>query len=261
MVKSPTENKLEIYIEVSTVNAHMWRSVQFDLILQLSGSAKSSILSSSVIFDQQFSPKIQKRLLQSASYSPSSYQYLCILLIYNQTLQNQDLTLTLNPMNSGFSVFSSLPQSQIQLNLQSDNNLLINLYSDEYYSLAKTVHTFAQILGIVCFVMAIIGTLFGNMMISLETGFIFQMAYFSVLTAGPLNPMFYALSGLKYSIGYNMPLFNDSPLQESSFLKNIVGIGMYSSIVNNVNISLALVVLCLLIGGIIKLVSRLFIED
>lgn len=137
---------------------------------------------------------------------------------------------------------------------------MINFYSDEYYTLSKTVYVLSQVLGGVCLVMVVIGMIVGNMMVSLEIAFIVQLAYFSLLSAGPLNPMFYSLSGLKYSTGYNIPLFNDNPLYESTFLKNIVGIGMYSSIINNINLSLVIIVLCLIIGGILKIVSRFVIK-
>ncbi len=118
----------------------------------------------------------------------------------------------------------------------------------------------AEILGIATFVMVIAGFFVGNMMISLENAFFVQLSYFSLLYIGQLNPLFYALTGLKYSNGYNIPITHDNPLYESNFIKHVVGIGMYSAINDNVNISLCLILFFILIGGVIKLIATFIIQ-
>lgn len=73
--------------------------------------------------------------------------------------------------------------------------------------------------------------------------------------------MFYALSGLKFSSGYNIPLTIQKPLYEENNFKHNIGIGMFTNIRDNVNISLGLILLSLLIGGILRLLVRFVIKN
>ena len=61
-------------------------------------------------------------------------------------------------------------------------------------------------LGFCVFGLIIFGSFAGNMLVTMETAALFQLTYLSLLTIGELNPYFYALSGLKYSLGYNAVL-------------------------------------------------------
>lgn len=98
------------------------------------------------------------------------------------------------------------------------------------------------------------------MMITLEASFICQLTYFSLLEIGQLNPFWYALSGLKFSSGYNFPFSSQQPIHEEKDHSNFIGIGMFSSITDNINISLGLIVLTLLIGAIMKLLIKFAIK-
>lgn len=71
-----------------------------------------------------------------------------------------------------------------------------------------------MIIGLLTFLMIILGTFAGSMSIILEFSGIVQLSYFSLLEVGELNPLVHALSNLKYSSGYNFPFTFDDPVDD-----------------------------------------------
>ncbi len=103
-----------------------------------------------------------------------------------------------------------------------------------------------------------------QILISVETAFVFQFSYYSLITIGQLNPMFQGLAnGLKYSNGYDIIL---SPNRENNIRSDtpifLLGIGIESvHFSDNVNISLSFVVLCIVVGFVCKLIHKLKIKS
>ncbi len=116
----------------------------------------------------------------------------------------------------------------------------------------------SQVLGFGVFGLILLGVFAGNKLIPMELAAIFQFTYFMILTVGELNPNFYALSGLKYSSGYNFVL---TPLKPTTSQKIITGINFSASILNNFNVSLALIVLPIIIGCSLRIIAKTLIKN
>jgi hypothetical protein len=116
----------------------------------------------------------------------------------------------------------------------------------------------SQMLGFGVFGLILLGIFVGNKLIPMELAAIFQLTYFMILTVGELNPNFYALSGLKYSSGYNFVL---TPLKPTAPQRTITGINFSASILNNSNVSLALILFPIIIGCSLRILAKNLIEN
>lgn len=92
-----------------------------------------------------------------------------------------------------------------------------------------------------------------QILLSVETASVVQFTYFSLLGIEELNPLFIALAeGLKFSCGFDINL--NIREQENRIL---LGVGIQSTnILNNVNTSLILPVVFILVGAILLIIKK-----
>lgn len=138
---------------------------------------------------------------------------------------------------------------------------MIQFYTTEYYSLYSTVKITSMIVGVLMLVILMISVfsclLEGNnsrqILLSVETASVVQFTYFSLLGIEELNPLFIALAeGLKFSCGFDINL--NIREQENRIL---LGVGIQSTnILNNVNTSLILPVVFILVGAILLIIKK-----
>jgi hypothetical protein len=259
------ENKVQIYIKLPIVPVSGWSNIDFSKIVKLTGEALPGIKSTFVRFDRTFKPikdqsnqSNQTRRLQTEDFE--GLEYVFVEIEYNQTLEKKEMTLEIDPTASTLRVFSSIDKYQDSFKIVSENNQLLNYYDTASYRNANTLTKLSEIIGFVCFGLILFGLFVGNMMIPLETASIVQLSYFSLLWIGELNPFYLALTGLKYASGFNIALKYSNPSQDPSNLKQFIGVGLYSSMLDNCNVSLVLVLLCLLVGGALKLIVKFLIK-
>jgi hypothetical protein len=76
-----------------------------------------------------------------------------------------------------------------------------------------------------------------------------------------MNPYSTGLLGLAYSNGYNPNVQYSTPIKDPNNQYIFVGFKMYSSIINNFNLSLVLIFVCLLCGIVLKFIVKRCIKD
>lgn len=125
----------------------------------------------------------------------------------------------------------------------------------------STLGTIASVLTLVLLIIAILGFILDGkngkqMLITLETVFIGQLAYFSMYGIGELNLLFLRLApSMKFMTGFDLSL---SPPENNHSFRELLGLGITSvHFSDNVNVSLVLVMACMLVGGILLLLNRL----
>ncbi len=99
--------------------------------------------------------------------------------------------------------------------LKADDNQVIQFYDESYYQKVDQIGFLSMVIGLSCIVLMIIGLVSfcvdgrnsKQMLVAVETSFIVQLSYFSLLGVGAMNPMFLSMaSGLKYSAGFDVML-------------------------------------------------------
>jgi hypothetical protein len=97
--------------------------------------------------------------------------------------------------------------------LKADDNHVIQFYDESYYQKVDQIGFLSMVIGLSCIVLMVIGLVSfcvdgrnsKQMLVAVETSFIVQLAYFSFVGLGEINPMFLSMaSGLKYSAGYDL---------------------------------------------------------
>lgn len=141
----------------------------------------------------------------------------------------------------------------VQFSLTSDDDFLLQYFSPQYYENCSLVFVISIIISLMTMSMLAVAVISqfieGNnakkMIITIETVCIVQFAYFSLISIGPLNPMFVAMAeGLKYTSGYDMNLSDIKTKAKSLMAMNIQSANMEG----NVNISVVIPLVFLVVG-------------
>lgn len=232
----------------------------------------------------------QQRNLQQNTFDADLYEFIDLSATYkskkesdpfaviSQSLTYQQSKLVFNPaatqrkafkgpislLGSSGSGSASLVQSSVTFPLKTDDNQLIQSYTAQYYNSASMISvlgTIASVLALVLVIVAILGFILDGkngkqMLITLETVFIGQLAYFSMYGIGELNLLFLKLApSMKFMTGFDLSL---SPPENNHSFRELLGLGITSvHFSDNVNVSLVLVIACMLVGGILLLLNRL----
>ena len=232
--------------------------------------------------ESQLTNKNNNRILQqssSDSFDPSLYKFIELTIEYNNTsltsssydnnnnaitesLNHQPTSLKFSPSLSQLKVFALAQESSLTFPLYTDDNHMIQFYPPEYHTLYSTVKFVSMIVGGLMLIILLISVMSclveGNnsrqILLVVETSSVVQLTYFSLLGIGELNPLFIALAeGLKLACGFDINLSN----QQTSN-RVLLGVSIQStSILDNVNVSLVLPVIFILIGLIVLIVSKI----
>lgn len=118
---------------------------------------------------------------------------------YAQSLNDQTAQLSFQfPPSAPFDLLNA---TAVSVKLTTDNNLSLEVYSDDEYgsaAMVKTVATAASLLGLVMFLFGA----FAGKLIGIELIAVFQISFLSLTTLENLSPSFESLSALAYSCGF-----------------------------------------------------------
>jgi hypothetical protein len=131
---------------------------------------------------------------------------------YDKNIRDSDMGLTLDVQylktSLGLPYFTTTPDSEHVFQLASfqPQSKLGQFYTNEQYSQALFLNKVATAIGILSFLAFLIG-IFTKEVAGIEMAMLCQFAYISLFFfEGPLQLPFFALKGLSYSTGYNLPL-------------------------------------------------------
>jgi hypothetical protein len=135
-----------------------------------------------------------------------------ITFSYEKNIRESDMGLTLDVQylkaSLGLPYFATTPDSEhvFQLSSFQPQSKLGQFYTDEQYQQAIFLNKVATAIGILSFLAFLIG-IFTKEVAGLEMAMLCQFAYISLFFfEGSLQLPFFALKGLGYSTGYNLPL-------------------------------------------------------
>lgn len=135
--------------------------------------------------------------------------------------------------------------------LVSDNNLSLEVYSDDIYSNAKLLEYLAMGSSVLALVLFLFGY-FSGKLIGLECVTVFQLTFLSLLTFEDLSPSFGALSRLSYSCGYNLKV-------QSSTVKigrRFNPVNFSAPFLSNYNVTVTLFAVPLILSFVLYIVNR-----
>ena len=123
---------------------------------------------------------------------------------------NIDLFIDFTYLKSTLSLpnFVTTPDSDLTYHVASyrSQSMIGQFYTEEQYSQASMLHSVAQAVGIMSF-LAFVISIFTKEVVGLEMAMLCQFTYLSLFFyQGTLELPFFALKGLLYSTGYNLPL-------------------------------------------------------
>ncbi len=218
----------------------------------------------------KISSKNPLRLLQSTSDPFDHELYKCVEMEIAYTsdrpdslsLNHQSVVISLKPTLSDRTIFEGTPPSETPFELVSDDGTLIQYFSADFYQkygLIKTLSLLISILVLTILLMTFLAfCLDGNnsrqILLAVETAGIVQFTYFSLMGIGELNPLFVAMTeGLKFSCGFDLPLTKKETTEKVLL---VVGIDS-ASIIDNVNVSLGVVLVFLVVGSVLLLIAKI----
>lgn len=139
---------------------------------------------------------------------------------------------------------------------------MVQYYDDDYYQKVSHIYSLSVFVSLGCLVLLIVGLVSfcvdkrnsRQVMTALEVSFVVQLTYFSLLGVGKKNPLLRNLAaGLKLSSGYDIMMSQHG----SNIHSELLSIDIESvSISSNVNISLVIVVMCVMVGGVFLLLGK-----
>ena len=149
--------------------------------------------------------------VESVSIDPVNSQ-VSLTFSYDHNIRESDMELYLDfqylRSSLGLPHFDTTPDSDHVFQISSFQPLstLGEFYTEEQYAQAVKLNKIATIIGIMSFLAFLIG-IFTKEVIGLEMAMLCQFTYLSLFFfQGTLPLSFFALKGLQYSTGYNLPL-------------------------------------------------------
>lgn len=180
-------------------------------------------------------------------YDSASGQ-LKVTMSYAENLEGKTLALSLALPPAA--PFDKLPPTTSTVTLTASNNLSLDAYPAEEYTLATVfeyVAAGASLLALGFFFMG----LFSGKIIALEMLAVFQVTYFSLLSLENLRPTFSALRFLSFSCGFSLKV-----LPTVWAHRRFTGIGLQFPFLNNFNLAVVLLAVPLLLSGALALANR-----
>ena len=149
--------------------------------------------------------------VESVTVDPANSQ-VSLTFSYDRNIRESDMELYLDVQylksSLGLLHFDTTPDSDHVFQISSVQPLsnLGEFYTEEQYSQAVMLNKIATVIGIMSFLAFLIG-IFTKEVAGLEMAMLCQFTYLSLFFCqGTLPLPFFALKGLQYSTGYNLPL-------------------------------------------------------
>lgn len=122
----------------------------------------------------------------------------------------------------------------------TNSNIPITFFSDDTYSVAKTLHKIYPVLAYFCYFVLIVGA-FCNKIVGLELFAVLQTSFFSLSNTDRVHPFLTPLFQLQMLNGYNIPI---TDIDRRHVPDRVSAIGYSADFSTNFNISLG--ILCFL---------------
>ena len=185
--------------------------------------------------------------------------------IDKESLNHQTMTISFDPKLSQRSIFTKSTSPLVcssSFTLKADDNQVIQFYDESYYERVSQIKGLSTVIGFSCLLLMVIGLVSfcvdgrnsKQMLVAVETAFVVQLTYFSLLGVGQINPLFLSMaSGLKFSSGYDFMLGQEG----SQTFRELSGIDVGSvGIASNVNVPFMLVLVSMIVGGALLLLDK-----
>ena len=159
------------------------------------------------------------------------------------------MTFILNPSKDNS--FNLTPNSSINIVLETKDNELLILYENEVYE-KDGYYNYIYYASMISSYFVFIMSMFTNKIVGIEMMGVIQIAFFSLANLSFLTPYLKPLAKLKMVNGFNFKYIDnkDTPI-------NISGLDYVSNISNSINVMLVFPMLCLIIGSVLFLMSKL----
>ena len=236
-------------------------------------------LSPSELYSQKFLARNLQLSTTAPVFLPEHYEFILLEILYSpdapgsvpqheiskESLNQQTMSLSFDPKISQRSIFTKNQSPLLfasSFTLKADDNQVIQFYDQSYYQKLDLIGILSKAIGFSCILLIVIGLASlcvdgrnsKQMLVAVETSFVVQLTYFSLLGLGEINPMFLNMaSGLKFSAGYDL-MVDEEGMQT---FRDLSGMGVGSvSMVSNVNLSFMLVLVCQVVGGGFLLLNK-----
>lgn len=149
--------------------------------------------------------------------------------------------------------FDLLNSTTATVKLTADNNLSLEVYSEDDYSSAALVKTLATAASLLALAMFLFGA-FAGKLIGIELIAVFQISFLSLTTLENLSPSFESLSMLAYSCGFAVKNIQPSTAKVG---RRFNPLSLKAPFLENYNVTAVMIVLPLILSLIFWLVNRL----
>lgn len=138
-------------------------------------------------------------------------------------------------------MFYNVPAINSYYNLESENNLAVNYYSQSVYDQVSVVGILATVIAFTGLVVCVIGMVRGKV-VSVELVFTLQLSYFGLAQVTYSDPLFYLMKNLKYVNGFNLPTLFEKLIgpQPNQRPMNLVNMDVYPYLIENLNFMLVI---------------------
>jgi hypothetical protein len=230
--KVPDENAIDILLELSPSELTLWDTVDFADIIYASSPVPIS------------NYKVTRNLNGTVT----------VTVQYAGDIQGKPIYVTVDPSKSNNPIFRLSHSSNATILVNPGNNQAAYNYPDYAYRLQSIISKVGSALSLAALGVFALGVISGKM-VGVEMMAVIQISFLSLMTLDGLNPCFAAISSLKFVNGYN----------ELSRLTSITDlflpippkfIGLFSFFVNNLNFTLAIIVIPLLVAAVAFILSK-----
>lgn len=230
------QNKIEILLDLSPSDLTLWDKVDFLDMIQIQSPVPIS----------------------GYTVTKNNDGTVSIVVDYAEDIQNQPISIKVDPSRSGLPALSRAGPSTTNLIVTPDDNEGAYFYDPATYKLAGIIASVCTAISAIAGVFFLLGLISGKM-VGVEMMAVVQISFFSLVTLSQLNPCFAALSSLKLVNGYNS--LNHNHLADQLTPTNPKGIFLFSRFTENFNFTLAIILVPLLIALISFILSKTALKD
>lgn len=224
------------------------------------------MLSNTVKFNVKIEPAIQ--CLKGVNFSTAftcnlsganlSYSYdnagnLVVNAAYNQTIQNENITLFFTPPADN-PQFASTPTSSLSFIVDPNNNLAAVYYSDDVYNSAELYEKLSTVVMYLSLMVFVMGVAIGKF-IGVEMMGVVQISYIGLMIINYLHPVLAPFSKISFVNGFNN-LFTSS--STNSIPNRITALNYQGELAYNLNCTTALLLLPPIIALILFITSKIY---
>ena len=173
---------------------------------------------------------------------------------YNSTIQNMNITVQLDPAQSGKTELSRYPPVSKQFEMIPTDNELAVFYDGSVYQIATITNILAYAISCAALFLFIIG-IFADKLVGVEMMAVVQISHLSLITLDNLNPVFKALANIWFVNGFNYFSMSKNYLLDSSTPIKVKGIYLFSYFFQNYNFTFLLIFVPLLLSLICLILS------